>query len=137
MQISKNFHYFLANPKGINICWNSDYHTYWNTTSTSAEQHVLPLLKPGLEVEFNIPKRQEYCAKNGLIFDLGAALAPHMVQPGMVQPGMVYQPPYYPSQNLQAFPMNQSGFPAAGYSGPGGYTTGYGNVVTAPPEYKP
>ena len=92
---------------------------------------MLPLLKPGLEVEFNIPKRQEHCAKNGLIFDLGAALAPHMVQPGMVQPGMVYQPPYYPSQNLQAFPMNPMN-----QSGPGGYTTGYGNVATAPPEYK-
>ena len=110
-----------------------------NRTTGRQLQYVLPLLKPGLEVQFNIPKRQEYCAKNGLIFDLGAALAPHMVQPGMVQPGMVqpgmvYQPPYYPSQNLQAFPMNQTGFPA-GYSGSGGYTTGYGNVATAPPEY--
>ena len=100
-----------------------------NRTTGRQLQYVLPLLKPGLEVQFNIPKRQEYCAKNGLIFDLGAALAPHMVQPGMV-----YQPPYYPSQNLQAFPMNQTGFPA-GYSGSGGYTTGYGNVATAPPEY--
>ena len=113
-----------------------------NRTTGRQLQYVLPLLKPGLEVEFNIPKRQEHCAKNGLIFDLGAALAPHMVQPGMVQPGMVqpgmvqpgmvYQPPYYPSQNLQAFPMNPMN-----QSGPGGYTTGYGNVATAPPEYKP
>ena len=89
-----------------------------NRTTGRQARYVLALLKPGLEVQFNIPKRQEYCAKNGLIFDLGAALAPppHMVQPGLVQSGMVHPPPYYPSQNLQAFPMNQTGFPA-GYSG--------------------
>ena len=91
---------------------------------------MIPLLKPDLEVQFNIPKRQEYCAKYGLIFDLGAASAP---PPHIVQPGMEHPPPYYPSsQNLQAFPMNQTGFPA-GYSG--GFTAGYGTVATAPPEY--
>ena len=101
-----------------------------NRTTGRQAQYVLPLLKPGLEVQFNIPKRQEYCAKYGLSFDLGAASTspPHMVQPGMEHP-----PPYFQtSQNLQAFPMDQSGFPA-GYSG--GFTTGYGTVATAPPEY--
>ena len=109
------------------ICWNSDYHAM-NQTSGRRRGFVIPLLKPGLEVQFNIPKRQEYCAKNGLIFDLGGAAPPHMVQPGIGQ----HPPPYFPSQNLQTFPMNQSGFPA-GYSG--GFTTGYGTVATAPPEY--
>ena len=109
------------------ICWNSDYHAM-NQTSGRRRGFVIPLLKPGLEVQFNIPKRQEYCAKHGLIFDLGGAEPPYMVQPGIGQ----HPPPYFPSHNLQTFPMDQSGF-AAGYSG--GFTTGYGTVATAPPEY--
>ena len=91
-----------------------------NQNSGRRRGFVIPLLKPGLEVQFNIPKRQEYCAKYGLNFD--------WAQSGLEQP-----PPYFQtSQNLQAFPMDQSGFPP-GYSG--GFTTGYGAVATAPPEY--
>ena len=88
------------------------------------------LLKPGLEVKFNIPKRQEYCAKRGLNFDLAVAAAPpHMMQPGMDQQ---QPPPYFPSQNLQGTPIGQSGFPV-GYAGD--FTTQYGTLATAPSEY--
>ena len=92
---------FLANPKGILICWNADYHAMGQANRS----HVI--LKPGLEVKFNIPRRQEYCAKHGLNFDLGAGAAvPHMIQPGIdhqpLPPGYgipATAPPYYIEEN--------------------------------------
>ena len=76
---------------GILICWNADYHAMGQANRSRV------ILKPGLEVKFNIPRRQEYCAKHGLNFDLGAAV-PHMIQPppppGYGIPATA-APPYY------------------------------------------
>ena len=82
------------------ICWNADYHAMGQANRSRV------VLQPGLEVKFNIPRRQAYCAKHGLNFDLGAAV-PHMIQPGMTHqppPGYDYGtpttvPPYYTEEN--------------------------------------
>ena len=57
--------------KGLFIEWNADYYQgHQSTSGGSGRVRIIAVLKPGLNVKMNIPKRQEYCAKNGIPFEL-------------------------------------------------------------------
>ena len=62
--------------------WNSDYYGLYQT---GGRRVIIPVLKPGLNVKMNVIKRQEYCSRQGIAFEM-----PEF--PGPVNP--ITQPPF-------------------------------------------
>ena len=89
--------------------WNADYHNLWVLTGRRARMAMLAL-QPGLHVKMNVNKRQEYCAKNGINFEMPQAVgAPNIQQPpSMVNPHD--PPPAYPGSSAP-YPPTNGAFP--------------------------
>ena len=110
-EISKILKFFSATPKGLYVKWNDDYYASYQSRPVRRGRAAIlvPVLKPGLDVKMNIPKRQEYCAKNGIQF----------------VPPIIQQNP--------GFPVTQQ--PPVMGSNPSPYNPGM--PPTAPPPYGP
>ena len=79
--------------------WNADFQNMWVLTGRYARMAMLTL-QPGLHVKMNVNKRQEYCAKSGINFEMPQAVgAPNIQQqpPSMVNP--YDPPPAYPGSS--------------------------------------
>ena len=94
--------------KGLFIEWNADYYQgHQSTSGGSGRVRIIAVLKPGLNVKMNIPKRQEYCAKNGIPFELPMQNPPTGANPQYPPPTMgpgpyppaTAPPPYYPNDD--------------------------------------
>ena len=72
--------------KGLFIEWNADYIIGHQPTSGV---RIIPVLKPGLDFKMNIPKRQEYCAKNGIPFELPMQNQPTGANPEYPPPTII------------------------------------------------
>lgn len=121
--IVKEFNKEKATSKGIYVKWNDDYYASYESRSQPRRRRrpeviLVPVLKPGLDVKMNVPKRQEFCAKNGIPF------IPPIIQ-GQPNTGMpmTHQPPYNPGMGVQT-PYNAAMPPPPPYApqaGGGGF----------------
>ena len=87
--------------------------------TTNYRSSIYPKFKPGLEVRINVPKRQEYCAKHHLNFDI---VVTQIQQPQLEQPTL--------TSYISGVGGDESGafdYGGADYSGGGGDYGGGGD----------
>ena len=113
---------------GLFIEWNSDYLAAYQARG----RHVIPVLKPGLNVKVNLTERQQYCAKKGIPFD-GIANQPYSQPPPYMPPEQDLRMPFYPNQD----PMNPNQGPFYPSQGPYPPPSPNPNLPYPPPPTNP
>jgi hypothetical protein len=89
---------FLGLALGIFVQWNNDYYAMFNQTGGLAVRSS----KPGFYVMVNLPKRREFCAKNGIAFDMDSLPINQQPYPGQPQPVLnPVNPGFNPAQQPQ------------------------------------